>query len=437
MMRKHLRFSSWCLLLTFLLSLSGVGRSQSPEGENIIESPSAGTAGAEASVLTDNRPVLLIDLLDLDKPDLLAGPIWSYPRPYTTILEAYRPVYIIGGCETLVEWVGPKTAVLLWGDSTPKEANSKNIFGLLTFGKQWKTAYEPLFTLDTNKDGAIFGEELKVLWAWLDLNSDALIQEGEVESLGDRVKSISTSVDSDGDGNLWQNQGVEFHSGKVGKSWAWQTLLVNPTIAVSSDSQFGEFNASIVLTQEVNPKKASIYSWRTLGADNTVNGVLRFIQTRYGLYVISSSTAPWLYTGFRGLKAVVPHAKFMALYAKVDRAGNSLSWEFETRRTRDSSIVNVVNEGKELNADGTFFSEDVRVVSGPYRWVGNFSSPEDKNLELLQSLSAIDPEEFSRGLEQSDNKKLGSLLLPPIKKYQSGVKLPEMISPAQEAEGAR
>ena len=79
------------------------------------------------------------------------------------------------------EWVTPKAGILVYSsDGPPTYASGANLFGNFTWNKSWNHGYEPMMTLDIDKNGSLQGSELKSIWVWVDANSDAVLDPSEV-----------------------------------------------------------------------------------------------------------------------------------------------------------------------------------------------------------------------------------------------------------------
>ena len=79
----------------------------------------------------------------------------------------------------LMEWPGPQDGILCEPPSNG-QIDGSHLFGTAT---GFRHGYEALKTKDSNGDGKIKGAELNGLAVWMDSNSDARVQQGEVRSL--------------------------------------------------------------------------------------------------------------------------------------------------------------------------------------------------------------------------------------------------------------
>lgn len=376
-------------------------------------------------------PILLIDLFNRKSPDLLAGPFWTVPRAFSVDADVYRPIDIDLQGQRLLEWVGPQTAILLWAVEKPNEVNGANFFGLHTFGKEWDNPYAPLAELDSNKDGVLEEGELRQLWLWVDSDSDGYPTDSEVEPFTLRATSIQLSHQTDSDGNSWEDESVKLRDGLTVASWGWGSLGINPTMAVTARQDQTNPGACIVLFKQSNSDEVCLYTWNILGSSKSTSGILRFINTKHGLYVFSTGSSGAMSTSFSALRGVLPFAKFYSTYSLVSKANNSLYWEFEFPSIKDSSTVSIEDGGNILSATA-MFQYTKGDGGGPYRWVGYMTKTPDLLPEIVYSLISVDVEEFERGLEQTGMYEVGMLVLPPNDRIKDGGKYPRVININQE-----
>jgi hypothetical protein len=149
---------------------------------------------------------LTISFGDPDKPDFLAGSdAWREDSSRVGVLSAMRKFNMDETGEKMWEWVGPKEGLLVFNPTGDPmlQVSGQHLFGNISFGREWKHGFEPLESLDTNKDGELTGEELEKLWVWRDEDSNAKVGEGELISVGELgITSISVNYDDDGKGGL-------------------------------------------------------------------------------------------------------------------------------------------------------------------------------------------------------------------------------------------
>ena len=84
--------------------------------------------------------------------------------------------------ELLGEWFAPSAGILVTGDAKG-QINGTQLFGNVP--GVYSDGYEELATLDKNADGRLTGIELKSLAIWNDLDSDTVVDEGELSKLAD------------------------------------------------------------------------------------------------------------------------------------------------------------------------------------------------------------------------------------------------------------
>ena len=161
-------------------------------------------------------------VLDLDGDGELEASKGNYLPHSLCIPESELVPFDINadGFDELVEWVGVNDGLLVYNIEN-NEVSGKNLFGDAT---GFKNGFEQLATLDTNKDGALTGEELAGLSVWQDKNRNAKIDAGEIlslESLGItklNVEAIELTATFE-------------RNGKYYKMWDWYpvTIMVKKT----------------------------------------------------------------------------------------------------------------------------------------------------------------------------------------------------------------
>lgn len=110
-----------------------------------------------------------------------------------------------------------------------KITSAAQLFGGEAFGRDWKSGYDALRSLDTNGDKILTGTELKPLALWFDGNRNGVSEDGEVRSLSrEQVMTVfyaKATVDKDSgelglkvgfqrmvDGELKDGSSVDWHS---------------------------------------------------------------------------------------------------------------------------------------------------------------------------------------------------------------------------------
>ena len=97
------------------------------------------------------------------------------------------------GFVELCEWVGPEDGLLLVYDEAKDTVNGNDLFGN---AGGYDHGYEELLLFDANNDNAISGDELDNLSVWCDLDSDAQVDDGEIQAVADMgITLISLNYD--------------------------------------------------------------------------------------------------------------------------------------------------------------------------------------------------------------------------------------------------
>lgn len=159
-----------------------------------------------------------------DKPDLLAGPdAWKKGRVLPPLIDAMRLFNLDATYPKFWEWVGPKSGILVWNPTGDEllQPTGADLFGNVTWFGNWNDGYEPLALLDANKDGHLSGGELDGLSIWLDANTDAIVQPGEMRKAADSIVSISVHPRRSGDGNAEVQDGVTTRDNKTHNTRDW------------------------------------------------------------------------------------------------------------------------------------------------------------------------------------------------------------------------
>lgn len=87
-----------------------------------------------------------------------------------------------GNPEALSTWFAPTAGILL-SKSVEGQVSGEHLFGNVE--GVYADGFAELATLDSNNDGQVSGKELEGLLVWTDLDSDTLVEAGEVSSLAD------------------------------------------------------------------------------------------------------------------------------------------------------------------------------------------------------------------------------------------------------------
>ena len=281
------------------------------------------------------------------------------------------------------EWVGPKAGLLVYGLWLPSEISGANLFGSVTFGKDWSNGYEPLATLDYNKDGKIAGDELKSLWVWVDANTNALPDKGEVRPASDYIIEIPVKYDRDADGNAWQEPSIPLKDGKKARSWDWWSERIRGELDV-----FGPGAQAAGVRGEGKPlENLSVYYWSSPFVTETLSGLLRFVKVGREVYVIS-----------------VAPGRLMA-YAKVEQDGEEFAWTFRTVFSGGSVDSNHARtDGNYLVGTGEYASPKGRSMNGDYTWTAELVGAEPTAVlppdlqGLYQYLTSFSDEEFATAI---------------------------------------
>ena len=175
-------------------TVAGIKTSYNTYKGRIIDLP--GASPKVKVVLNATASPLIIDLNGDGAPSLL-GSGWSKSHAATFDLTAYRVFNFVGHPAKSWEWIGPEDGLLVWLPSLPAGVapDSRALFGTDTWGKRWEHGFEPLATLDKDRDSLVQDEELREVGVWQDTNGDAIPQADEViTAVKAGISAISTEA---------------------------------------------------------------------------------------------------------------------------------------------------------------------------------------------------------------------------------------------------
>jgi hypothetical protein len=132
-------------------------------------------------------------------------------------------------------WVKPATGILVWDPKRSGRVQSGlQLFGSVTWWISWQNGYQPLATIDDNRDGWLDGKELDGLAVWRDRNSNGISEPGEVinaQSAG--IARIAATASSTVNGIPCHPAGLYLSNGAVLPTYDWTpTEVKHPTVAV-------------------------------------------------------------------------------------------------------------------------------------------------------------------------------------------------------------
>ena len=191
---------------------------------------SGGTLTTNVAAWGYHGSPILLDLAGKGAPDLLAGSSWRMRDGQKMAVSAMRDFDLDGTGRARWEWVGTGSGILVWDpDHTGQITSGRQLFGNWTWGKRWKDGYEPLATLDGDRDGQLSGRELDKLGIWVDADGDGVSDPGEVRTLeAAGVEQVGVRAERDASGNAMSSAGftMRLPDGlRVTRStWDWISL---------------------------------------------------------------------------------------------------------------------------------------------------------------------------------------------------------------------
>jgi len=165
---------------------------------------------------------VVVDMDGDGKISLLSGGDWKKNRPESLNKLAMRPFDLDGTGLKQWEWVGGKDGLLVWdpyqAGATP---TGRELFGHDTFGQKWASGYDALGHLDKNGDGVLTDDELIGISVWIDANSNAVAEPGEIVTVKDAgITSISVRPTVLPDGNAHAPRGAILNAKSLA-TWDW------------------------------------------------------------------------------------------------------------------------------------------------------------------------------------------------------------------------
>jgi len=120
-------------------------------------------------------------------------------------------------------WVRPDTCLLVWDPQHNGQVqDGRQLFGSVTWWIFWDHGYQPLASLDNDRNGWLEGKELAGLAAWQDANSNGVSDPGEVTPLSERgIRRIAVRYETSSDGTLMNARGIERNDGRMLPTYDW------------------------------------------------------------------------------------------------------------------------------------------------------------------------------------------------------------------------
>jgi hypothetical protein len=136
-------------------------------------------------------------------------------------------------------WVRPSAGLLVWDPAETGEVTSgRQLFGSVTWWIMFDDGYQALDALDDDRDRFLSGDELKGISVWIDFDSDATADDGEVipvQMFG--VAKIATFASSFQDGIFSNYAGILFDDGRQKPTFDWVAKPSPDQEAAAFDAQ--------------------------------------------------------------------------------------------------------------------------------------------------------------------------------------------------------
>lgn len=188
------------------------------------------------------------------------------------VLSAMRAFDFDGSGVKMWEWVGPTEGVLVWNEKGSRtfQPTGREFFGHYTWGREWADGSASFRSLDKDGNGSVQGKELSKVWVWLDKNTDAKVQEGELTPLSEKgIDSVAIPTEKDAKGGLVAIGGASGTGGKFDTRDWWSVGGVSPQI----------YSQIVTALRD----QASIYEWKPAeGKQGGGGGLLRYMTPSEG-----------------------------------------------------------------------------------------------------------------------------------------------------------
>lgn len=179
----------------------------------------------KADTKVDTVGPIIVDLGSTGQPDILAKAGWWRDTSRKPDMDALRP-FKMHEIVQHWEWVGPDVGLLVHNPSQDMELPiaGKDFFGNMTFGGEVEDGYAALSRLDANNSSTLEGDELSAVWVWRDIDSNAIVQFGELQSSKTSgITILMLNPDRSEPGKLNIPNGCVIN-GKVVGTWDWWPL---------------------------------------------------------------------------------------------------------------------------------------------------------------------------------------------------------------------
>ena len=306
-------------------------------------------------------------------PDVLLKNINSRTRfPLNPAETGHWFIWKASGLTPLVVWDPEENGLI---------TKASQLFGNHTWDKSWKNGYEPLASLDHDKNGWLEQGELKNIALWFDFNQDGVSDEGEVKSLASvNVEAIGvTASESDSKGGLiFADQGFRRKLGNEvveGRSVDWFGAVVEDRLGSEALHPPLPAGAQVkVASKEPEKTISGFWNWRAVDLrgfelpENLPSG--SFI-----LYKESGNVAGTAYISNRlapnktGLEETIDTSRIEGSTSQTKEGKIRVSFSTQT------AYGGTVTSEAELSADGETLSGVTSEELGPdkdkttYAWI--------------------------------------------------------------------
>ena len=205
--------------------------------------------------------------------------------------------------------------------------------------------------------------ELTNLWIWVDANSNALVDLGEIKQAVSYVKALNVRPISYPSGDVEAPKGAVLQSGTMVPTWDWWSASapVDSLAFKGKDKIFKVYYDPKVIGAVTVPAPATakVYIW---GMGDEMQGLLRFVSVGADDYVVSLPFGRQPVAGF-----------YPATFSKINHAPGKLNWRFEGAYGDTTELAFVtgtpsqligVNGRESVGEDREAYSWKAEVLSG-------------------------------------------------------------------------
>jgi len=159
------------------------------------------------------------------------------------------------------QWITPRAGWLVYDhDGAGRIDSGLQLFGSVTFWMFWRNGYEALAALDDDGDGALAGNELRLLALWIDADGDGRSDPGEVRALQEHgIVALATTGVAGNASTIaaWSPRGVTLANGDTRPTFDVLLRRAVPDRQPEPTDATGEGDPSADLLDAISPRRTS------------------------------------------------------------------------------------------------------------------------------------------------------------------------------------